>query len=97
MPKAPLLAEDEIEARLAEAPLWTRSGSAIERRFTFDDFRSAVEFLVQVAGYSDQLNHHPDVNIHWNEMTLTLWTHASGGLTEKDFALAETIDRLARA
>jgi 4a-hydroxytetrahydrobiopterin dehydratase len=94
MPKAPLLDDDDITARLAEHPAWRREGKAIARALTFDDFRSAVAFLAVLAGHADEQNHHPDVSIHWNEMTLTLWTHASGGLTERDFRLATTIDRL---
>jgi 4a-hydroxytetrahydrobiopterin dehydratase len=94
MPKAPLLSPDEIAARLKEMKGWTLEETAIVRRFEFKDFRGAVDFLVEVTRAADEQNHHPDVAIHWNELTLTLWTHASGGLTERDFRLAATIDTM---
>ncbi len=96
MPKAPLLGDEDIEARLREVPEWRRSAQNLTRTLTFDDFSAAVSFLARVAVEADAQNHHPDVAIHWNEMTLTLWTHASGGITERDFALARTIDELLR-
>lgn len=95
MPKAPLLDDREIADRLSRVPAWARDGDTIARTFRFADFREAVEFLRRVTDPADEQNHHPDVQIHWNEVTLILWTHASGGLTERDFRLADTIDRLA--
>lgn len=68
--------------------------TAITRHFEFKDFRGAVDFLSRITAVADEQNHHPDVAIHWNELTLTLWTHASGGLTERDFRLAQTIDQM---
>jgi 4a-hydroxytetrahydrobiopterin dehydratase len=94
MPKAPLLSPDEVVARLRELKGWLLEGTQIVKHFEFKDFREAVDFLVQVTGAADEQNHHPDVVIHWNELTLTLWTHASGGLTERDFRLATTIDQM---
>lgn len=98
MPKAPLLAPEEIAERLEGLSGWTLDGGAsIARRFEFADFKAAVDFLVRVTRLADEQNHHPDVAIHWNELTLTLWTHASGGLTERDFRLARAIDQIAEA
>ena len=94
MPAAPLLSEAEIEARLGDLPGWIRVGQAIEKTFTFADFRRALSFVNAVADPADAQNHHPDVTIHWNKVTLQLWTHASGGLTERDFRLAASIDAL---
>lgn len=95
MPKAPLLSDADVSARLERLGGWERAGDAIAKTFRFGDFREALGFVTRVADPADEQNHHPDVAIHWNEVTLTLWTHASGGLTERDFRLAETIDRLA--
>jgi len=92
VPKAPLLADDEIERLLAGAAGWRREGKAIAKVFTFKDFMEALAFVNRVAGPAEAANHHPDVSIHWNEVTMTLWTHASGGLTMKDFDLAGAID-----
>jgi 4a-hydroxytetrahydrobiopterin dehydratase len=92
VPKAPLLPDDEIERLLASAPGWRRDGTSITKLFTFKDFAQALAFVNRVAEPAEAMDHHPDVSIHWNEVTMTLWTHASGGLTMKDFDLARAID-----
>ena len=92
MPKAPLLTPDEVATRLKEVRGWTLEGDKITKLFTFKDFAEAVAFLDGITPVADEQNHHPDLSIHWNELTLTLWTHASGGLTERDFRLARAID-----
>jgi 4a-hydroxytetrahydrobiopterin dehydratase len=92
VPKAPLLSDDEIARLLDAAPGWRRDGKAIVKLFTFADFVQALAFVNRVAEAAEAMNHHPDVSIHWNEVTMTLWTHASGGLTMKDFDLARAID-----
>ncbi len=92
MPKAPLLSEHEIAQQLPGLNGWARSGDAIVKRFSFADFAEALAFVNRIAEPSEAMNHHPDVAIHWNEVALTLWTHASGGLTHKDFELAAAID-----
>lgn len=96
MPKAPLLAEDNITERLAALDGWARDGDAISKRFDFADFAEALAFVNRIAEPAEAMNHHPDVAIHWNEVTLKLWTHASGGLTHKDFELARAIEDRAR-
>jgi 4a-hydroxytetrahydrobiopterin dehydratase len=88
------LTDDDIEARLARLDGWARAGNAIAKTWRFADFREALGFVSRVARPADEQDHHPDVAIQWNEVTLTLWTHASGGLTERDFRLATTIDQL---
>ena len=93
MPKAPLLDVEEVDRRLADLDGWQRSEGAIVKRFTFADFAEALAFVNRIAEPAEAMNHHPDVAIHWNEVTLTLWTHASGGLTHKDFDLAVAIDQ----
>lgn len=94
MPAASLLSDAEIAERLRAHPAWDRRGRAIARELAFAGFREAVEFVARLAPDADRQNHHPDVEIHWNRLTLTLWTHASGGLTERDFRLAAAIDAL---
>jgi 4a-hydroxytetrahydrobiopterin dehydratase len=95
MPKAPLLTEQDVARRLAERTGWRREGHTIVRGFAFRDFAEALAFVNRIAEPSEAMDHHPDIAIHWNEVTLTLWTHASGGLTHKDFDLAAAIDELA--
>ena len=72
----------------------TRKGAAITRVFQFRDFSTAMEFVNAVARLAEQANHHPDIDIRWNKVTLSLTTHDEGGLTEKDFDLAMKADQL---
>lgn len=97
MPKAPALDDEEITRRLASLDGWERRGKLIGRDFTFCDFREALSFVNRVADEADAQDHHPDVHIHWSEVTLELWTHASDAITERDFRLAAAIDRIASA
>ena len=90
---ATLLTEPQIEESLKSVPEWTRQGSAIERRLVFADFRQAVAFLVLIAFDAEEADHHPDVTISYKRVMLSLSTHSEGGLTEKDFDLAQKIDR----
>ncbi len=80
--------------RLAGLPDWQRRDRAIVRTWTFRDFDEALAFVNQVAVPAQAQDHHPDVHIHWNTVTLELWTHAAGGLTERDFRLALAIGDL---
>jgi 4a-hydroxytetrahydrobiopterin dehydratase len=90
-----LLSDEEIEARLANREAWERHDDAISREVRTADFMGSVGLLQRVAAVAEEMNHHPDVTISWNRVTLTLTTHSQGGLTENDFALAERIDELA--
>lgn len=90
----PTLSESEIAAELTRTPGWCRAGRAIERTWRFGDFKEAMFFVNGVAALAERQGHHPDVSIHYREVTLTLWTHAAGGLTARDFDLARRIDAL---
>jgi 4a-hydroxytetrahydrobiopterin dehydratase len=89
-----LLTEDEIVGRLGGVPGWSRQGSSIVTTVTQSDFRGALLFTGAVAYVAEQANHHPDILIEWNKVTLTLSTHAAGGLTAADFDLAAKINAL---
>jgi 4a-hydroxytetrahydrobiopterin dehydratase len=89
-----LLTEDEISVRLPAVPGWEREGSMITAVVTRSDFRDAMLFTGVVAYLAEQANHHPDILIQWNKVTLTLSTHSAGGLTAKDFDLAGKISAL---
>ena len=78
---------------LATVPQWQRSGEIISRTFVFKDFPAAMKFVNAVAELAEQAQHHPDVDIRWNKVTLAFTTHDAGGLTEKDFELARQIDQ----
>jgi 4a-hydroxytetrahydrobiopterin dehydratase len=90
-----LLADSDVESRLAAAPEWRREGNEIARDLQFDDFAAAIAFVNRVAEVAEEANHHPDILVHgWNKVRLTLSTHSEGGLTESDFAMAGRIDAL---
>jgi 4a-hydroxytetrahydrobiopterin dehydratase len=90
-----LLDQAEIEERLAGLPGWERSGEAIAKRFKRGDFAGSVEFAAGLAGPADAMNHHPDLEISWDTVTVRISTHSEGGLTAADFELAAKIDALA--
>jgi 4a-hydroxytetrahydrobiopterin dehydratase len=89
-----LLTEEAIAAELATVPDWAHAGDSIARTVTRADFRAAMLYVGAVAYLAEEADHHPDILIQWNKVTLTLSTHSAGGLTAKDFALARTIDAL---
>lgn len=90
-----LLTEDEISVRLSAVPEWTRDGNSITLAITRADFRDAMLYVGAVAYLAETANHHPDIGISWNRVTLALSTHSAGGLTAADFALAGRISALA--
>ena len=61
---------------------------ALEREFAFDDFVAALAFVNRVGGLAEAENHHPDIAIHYNRVTLRWWTHTAGGITDRDRDLA---------
>lgn len=91
----PKLSAPKIKSSLASVPAWKRKGSAIVRTFEFADFVAAMKFVNAVAKFAEKSQHHPDIDIRWNTVSLLLTTHDSGGLTEKDFASAAKFDALA--
>ena len=87
-----LLSDSEIESRLADLDGWERSGDAIVKTFELADFVGSVEFVRRLVEPAEDLGHHPDLSISWNKVTVSITTHAAGGLTENDFQLAQRID-----
>lgn len=91
------LTDAQIAGMLTSRPDWSETGGAIQRTFHFKDFAEAMKFVDSVAAQAEADQHHPDILIRYNKVTLTLNTHDAGGITEKDFALAAKIDQLAPA
>ncbi len=89
-----LLSEDKIVARLKELKGWSRSGLEIRKVIDCSDFVHAMGLVNSIALLAEKQNHHPDIDIRWNKVTLALSTHSAGGLTENDFKLAKSIDEL---
>lgn len=86
------LSDDEITTRLAALDGWSRAGDQIERKLEFDDFLSAIAFINRIAELAEAADHHPEIFNVYNRVELVLTTHDAGGLTARDFALAEKID-----
>jgi 4a-hydroxytetrahydrobiopterin dehydratase len=90
----PTLSQAEIASRLTAHPDWRIENGEIVRTFQFATFPDAVAFVNKVAGAAERANHHPDIDIRYNQVRLALVSHDAGGLTDKDFALAAAADRL---
>jgi 4a-hydroxytetrahydrobiopterin dehydratase len=87
--------KEEVEKRLEQLLGWTLVDNTIEKNFKFADFRQAIEFINKVADIAEAENHHPDVLLwSWNNVKLTITTHAIKGLSERDFILASKIDKV---
>jgi 4a-hydroxytetrahydrobiopterin dehydratase len=98
-PVSNLLNDSDVAARLAELPDWTRPDtdeSSITATYELADFAGALAFVNAVGAEAEERNHHPDIDIRWNKVTLVLSTHSAGGLTEADFDLAAAISALPR-
>jgi 4a-hydroxytetrahydrobiopterin dehydratase len=89
-----LLDDVEIEARLAELPGWERRGEAIAKAFGCGDFVGSVRFVESLVEPAEAMGHHPDLEISWDTVTVTISTHSEGGLTSADFELAGRVDAL---
>ncbi|PJF31188.1 MAG: 4a-hydroxytetrahydrobiopterin dehydratase [Candidatus Thermofonsia Clade 1 bacterium] len=88
------LTETQIAERLATLHGWTLEDGMIVRTFTLKDFTAALTFVGAVGYLAEAAGHHPDITINYNRVKLALTTHGSGGITEKDFALATQINAL---
>ena len=88
----PGLTAKEIMLHLKTVPTWSKRGLKIHRLFEFQGFLGGISFVNRVAKKAQKLNHHPDIDIRFNQVTLTLTTHDAGGLTGKDFLLARQCD-----
>ena len=89
------LSDEEIEERLSGLDGWEREGDAIRRTFELDDFKGSVDFVNRLTAEAEEMNHHPDLEISWNKVTVSVTTHSEGGLTGNDFELAGRLSRLA--
>jgi 4a-hydroxytetrahydrobiopterin dehydratase len=90
-----VLSESEIREAIGKLPGWQQSGKAIQRVFQFPDFKAAVKFVNQVAEAAEQANHHPDIDIRYNKVIMTLVSHDSGGITQRDLGMAARISQIA--
>jgi 4a-hydroxytetrahydrobiopterin dehydratase len=89
------LSDAEIDSSLSGLDGWERDGDAIRKTFERGDFVGSVRFVDALVEPAEGMGHHPDLEISWDKVTVTLTTHAAGGLTANDFELAGRIDALA--
>jgi len=80
--------------RMADTDFWSEVDGALERTFVFENFREALDFVNRVGELAEAENHHPDIAISYNKVTLRWWTHTAGGITDRDRELAEKTSAL---
>lgn len=89
------LKDEEIEERLAGLEGWERAGETIRKEYDNGDFKGSVDFVNRLTPAAEEMNHHPDLEISWKTVTVTLTSHSEDGLTANDFELAAKVDRVA--
>jgi 4a-hydroxytetrahydrobiopterin dehydratase len=88
------LSDAEIDERLGGLDGWKRSGDAIVKEYDNGDFKGSVDFVNRLTPEAEEMNHHPDLEISWKTVTVTVTSHSEGGLTDNYFELARRIDGL---
>lgn len=90
-----LLSQDEITKNLSNISGWEQEEKSITKFFQLKDFAKALSFVNKIGAEAEKMDHHPDIFIHsWNKVKITISTHSEGGITKKDFQLAEKIEEL---
>jgi len=97
-PGTPPIDPSEVPALLAQLPGWALEEAdghqVLTRTFKFKGFMPAVDFVNRIAPIAEAEGHHPDLLVGWGYVTVRLWTHAAGGLTDNDFILAAKVDQV---
>ena len=94
MPRPPRLSPDEIAAALHGLPDWSGDGEGLRRTVELPSFRDAVAAIGRIADVAEEMDHHPDIDLRWRTLHLSLVSHSAGGVTENDLELARRIDAL---
>jgi 4a-hydroxytetrahydrobiopterin dehydratase len=89
------LSNDEINKKLTQLNRWELNRNSIQKDFEFKDFKEAMDFMNELAGMAEKLNHHPDWSNSYNKVSIKLTSHDVGGLTENDFTFAKAADEAA--
>ncbi|HEU4995040.1 MAG TPA: 4a-hydroxytetrahydrobiopterin dehydratase [Gemmatimonadaceae bacterium] len=89
------LSDLEIRRALGTLPGWARKGEALSKTYSFARFADGIRFVDQVAKVADDMNHHPDIDIRYTNITFALSTHDAGGITQRDLDLAQKIEKAA--
>jgi 4a-hydroxytetrahydrobiopterin dehydratase len=90
-----VLSPSEVEQALQDLAGWTQRDATIERTLQFPDFITAMKFVNEIAVVAESANHHPDITINYNKVTLSLTSHDSGGITQRDIRMAGKISEVA--
>ena len=90
----PALTHEQITLNLKAIPEWSAKATSLCRTFKFEGFLASIAFVRRVAKRAEKNQHHPDIDVRYDKVTLMLTTHDEGGLTEKDFTLAEQCDEI---
>jgi len=93
MPPAPL-SPDDVSAALRELPLWSGDTDGLRRSVELPSFRDAVAAIDRIADVAEEMDHHPDIDLRWRTLHLSVVSHSAGGVTELDVQLARRIDAL---
>ncbi|CAA9231298.1 MAG: Pterin-4-alpha-carbinolamine dehydratase [uncultured Blastococcus sp.] len=94
MPRPPRLSPDELTTALSSLPLWSGDGGGIRRTVELPSFREAVAAINAIADVAEEMDHHPDIDLRWRTVHLTLVSHSAGGVSDLDLRLARRIDAL---
>jgi 4a-hydroxytetrahydrobiopterin dehydratase len=89
------LSEQDVTNALHGLGGWQRAGDEIRKTYQFENFVQAIAFVNRVAGAAEAANHHPDIDIRYNKVTIALTTHDEGGISDKDVALAKQMESFA--
>lgn len=89
-----LLSASDVGHQLASRPAWKMERGSLVRQVEFADFAKALEFVNKVGAEAEAMGHHPDIEMKYNKVRLSLISHDAGGLTDTDFELAAAIDNL---
>ncbi len=89
------LSKAEIQQKLKEMQGWSHTGKSLHKKYTLKSFMPAINLVNKIAAAAEKEQHHPDMTINYNILTISLSTHSEGGITQKDFDLARQIDHLA--
>jgi 4a-hydroxytetrahydrobiopterin dehydratase len=94
MPGMEALSEQQIETALADLPGWEYDGEAITKTYSFGSFREAIEFVNDVADLADEANHHPDIEVYYDEVVVSYRTHSADAVTDRDVQMAGEVEAL---
>jgi len=90
----PALDTKQINLNLKAVPDWSERAQTIFRTFKFEGFMMSIAFVRRIAKQAQKINHHPDIDVRFDKVTLTLTSHDEGGITKKDFSLARQCDEV---